>query len=311
MKILDLHCDTLSKLAEHKGSELKKNDFSVDIVKLKKSNYLTQFFALFIDKNKHPDVHGWALELIEIFNNEMIKNSDAVKQAFSYSDIMENEKKGLISCILTIEEGAALKGNLENLKSFYGQGIRIITLTWNYPNEIGYPNFLWKYCDRGLTDFGLQLIDAMNEMGVIIDVSHLSDKGFYDVAARSRSPFIASHSNARTITNNPRNLTDDMIKLLANKGGVTGLNFFSGFLGKSNTAKVEDMVKHIKHIYKVGGIDVLAIGSDFDGILSPVEFKDCSKMEVLYNSLIKGGFSENEVDKILYKNALRVIKEVV
>ncbi|WP_139905274.1 dipeptidase [Clostridium thermarum] len=311
MKIIDLHCDTLDKLAEVEGSELKENIFSVDINKLKKSNYLAQFFALFVDRNDHPDIQAWALELVRIFKKEMLKNSDSVKQAFSYSDILENENKGLISSVLTIEEGAVIQGDLENLKGFYELGVRLITLTWNYPNEIGYPNYLWKYSNEGLTDFGLQLIDAMNEMGIIIDVSHLSDRGFYDVAARSRAPFIASHSNARSITNNPRNLTDDMIKILADRGGLTGLNFFSGFLGEYNIATVEDMVKHVKHIYKIGGIDVLALGSDFDGISTPVEFEDCSKMDVLYNSLIKNGFSEDEADKIFYKNALRVIKEVM
>jgi membrane dipeptidase len=311
MKVIDLHCDTLSKLTEQKGSTLKKNSFSVDIDKLKQSNYIAQFFALFVDRSEHSNPQQWALELIDTFNKEVSKNKNSIGQAFNYSDIIENEKKGLISCILTIEEGAVLRGNLESLKSFYDIGVRLITLTWNYPNEIGYPNYLWQYSDRGLTSFGIQLIDAMNEMGMIIDVSHLSDRGFYEVAYRSKSPFIASHSNARVLTNHPRNLTDDMIRIIANKGGVTGLNFFSGFLGTSNIARVGDMVSHIKHIYNVGGIDVLALGSDFDGISTPVEFEDCSKMNILYSGLIKNGFSEDEVDKIFYKNAMRIIRDIM
>ena len=311
MKVIDLHCDTLSKLAEQKGSELKKNNFSIDLDKLKKGSYVAQLFALFVDRSEQSDPYQWALELINTYKREEEKNRNVIKQAFCYEDIIRNEEKGLISCILTIEEGAVLKGNLENLKSFYDLGVRLITLTWNYPNEIGYPNFMWKYSDRGLTNFGVELIDVMNEMGIIIDVSHLSDRGFYEVAYRSKYPFIASHSNARALTNNPRNLTDDMIKILANKGGVTGINFFSGFLGTSNIARVDDMVKHIRHIRNIGGIDVIALGSDFDGISTPVEFGDCSKIEVLFNSLVKNGFSEDEVDKISSKNALRLIKDAI
>ena len=311
MKVIDLHCDTLSKLAEQRDSELNKNRFSVDLDKLIKGNYIAQFFALFVDRSEQSDPKKYAIELIDIFKREEEKNREVIKQAFSYKDIIENEEKGLISCILTIEEGAVLKGNLENLKSFYNMGVRLITLTWNYPNEIGYPNYMWKYSDRGLTNFGVELIDVMNEMGIIIDVSHLSDRGFYEVAYRSKYPFIASHSNARALTNNPRNLTDDMIKILANRGGVTGINFFSGFLGTSSIARVDDMVKHIKHIHNVGGIDVIALGSDFDGISTPVEFGDCSKIEILYNGLVKNGFSEDQADKIFYKNPLRIIRDVI
>lgn len=311
MKIFDLHCDTLTKLTEVEGSELKRNNFSIDLNKMKKSNYIAQFFALFVDRDEHPDTQSWALELTNTFEREIRINRDTIKQAFSYSDVIENQKKGIISGFLSIEEGAALSGSLESLKDFYDIGVRLITLTWNYPNEIGYPNYMWEYSDRGLTSFGTELIDAMNDMGVIIDVSHLSDRGFYDVANRSKSPFIASHSNARTITKHPRNLTDDMIRIIANKGGVAGLNFFSGFLGASTVASVEDMVRHVRHIHNVGGIEVLALGSDFDGISTPVEFEDCSRMDVLYGSLLKSGFNENEVDKIFYLNALRVMRDTL
>lgn len=310
MKVLDLHCDTLTKVGHNFETNLRKNKFSIDFERLKKSHYLAQFFALFIDKQEH-EPYEWAMYLANIFKEEISKNSDLVKQAYSYKDILENEQDGLVSCLLTIEEGAALRGSFENLKDFYEMGVRIITLTWNYANDIGYPNCIPKYQNKGLTTFGYELVEAMNELGIIVDVSHLSDKGFYDVVERCKVPFIASHSNSRTITNNSRNLTDDMIRLISEHGGIIGINFFASFLGSSPISKVNDMIKHIQHIYKVGGIDVLALGSDFDGITCEVELGDCSGMEILYNGLLKTGFKEDSIDKIFYSNGLRVIKEVL
>ncbi|NLM34070.1 MAG: membrane dipeptidase [Clostridiales bacterium] len=311
MKIIDLHCDTLTKLAEDSSSQLRKNQFSIDIEKLQKSNYLAQFFAAFVDKDNHRDPFAWALKLIEVFKNEEAKNKDKIKQAYSYEDLVANEKEGKISCFLSIEEGAALKGSLDNLLLFYQQGVRLITLTWNYPNEIGYPNAEERYRNKGLTAFGFQLIEAMNDLGIIIDVSHLSDKGFWDVASQSKSPFLASHSNARAIRNHSRNLSDEMIRTIAEKGGLVGINFYSNFLGDKNIGTIQDIITHIRHMKKVGGIDILALGSDFDGISTPVEFEDCSHMDQLYYGLLKSGFSEDEVDKIFYSNALSFIKEIL
>lgn len=310
MKILDLHCDTLSKMGESKGTNLRNNKFSVDFERLKSSGYMAQFFAIFMDSRSH-DPYEWALNLADIFKNEISKNTDLVRQAYNYEDILSNDKESHVSCILTLEEGAALRGNIDNLKKFYEIGVRLITLTWNYPNQIGYPNCIARYRMKGLTEFGFELIDEMNRLGMVVDVSHLSDKGFFDVAERSKAPFIASHSNARAVTNNPRNLTDEMIKKIAQIGGVIGINFFASFLGSGNVSRVDDMLKHIRHIYNVGGSEVLALGSDFDGISSEVEFGDCSGMDVLYESLKKGGFSEAQADGMFYGNVLRVLKEVL
>jgi len=153
----------------------------------------------------------------------------------------------------------------------------------------------------------------MNELGMIIDVSHISDGGFYDIAEISRKPIIATHSNARAVTNHSRNLTDDMIKVIANCCGVTGINFYHTFLSEDQgvDSKLEYMVNHIKHIHNVGGIDVIAIGSDFDGIESNLDIKDASEMGKLYDPLKKEGFSEDQIEKIYNKNVLRVIKDVL
>ena len=185
----------------------------------------------------------------------------------------------------------------------------MLTLTWNYENSIGYPNVNFKYKDKGLKEKGIEIVNEMERVGIIPDCSHLSDGGFYDLSKICKKPFIATHSNARAIKNHPRNLTDDMIKILSNKGGVMGLNFCSDFVAEDDITKVSKIAKHAKHIKNVGGIDVVSIGSDFDGIENEVEIKDTSEMDKLYYGLKKEGFSDDDIEKVFYKNIIRVLKE--
>lgn len=309
MNLIDFHCDTILKIYEN-NSNLKNNEFSIDIEKLKKANSLAQFFALFIDFKSTKDPLQKCLNMLDKFYAEVDKNKDSIAGARNYDDLMLNKSQGKISAFLTIEEGGVLKGSLSNLRNFHRLGVKLITLTWNFPNEIGYPNIDYKYQRKGLTPFGIELVEEMNKLNMIVDVSHLSDGGFYDVAKYSKAPFIASHSNAREITKNPRNLTNDMIKILAEKGGIVGLNFFGKFLGGGEFSKVDDMITHVKHIVNVGGIGVLSLGSDFDGIDSTLEIEDMSEIYKLADSLKKDGFSQDDIEKIFHKNALRFLKEI-
>jgi len=182
---------------------------------------------------------------------------------------------------------------------------------------LGYPNFEWTHQDKGLKQKGFEAVELMNELGMLVDVSHLSDAGFDDVLKHSKQPFVASHSNARAMTNHPRNLSDEMLKQLADAGGLTGINFFNNFLVKGvlkeklEVAKIEDMVRHIKHIRNVAGVEVIGLGSDFDGIPNEVEIADASQMGKLSEALLKQGFSYDEVEKMFWKNGIRVIKEVL
>lgn len=165
------------------------------------------------------------------------------------------------------------------------------------------------YKEKGLTPLGIEMVGEMERLGIIPDASHLSDGGFYDLLRICTKPFIVTHSNSRELTNHPRNLTDEMIKRLSNKGGVMGINFCADFIGKNKVTSIEDMVKHIKHIKNVGGIDVISLGSDFDGIKNEVEIEDASKMGDLYHHLSKAGFTDDDVEKIYYKNSLRIFME--
>lgn len=312
MKLIDLHCDTIDKLMEDQNANLYRNDFSIDIQKLKKSNSIAQVFAVYFDLDLYRgNPYNRFENMASKFYEQLDLNKNDIALAKNYQDILNNQKQNKLSAILSIEEGAALNGDIKNLYKAHEAGVRLITLTWNYENEIGYPHNKVGFENECLKPFGLEVIERMNELGMIIDVSHLNDGGFYDVSRNSKKPFIASHSNARNVTGASRNLTDDMIKVLGNKGGVTGINFCKFFLGESDISKVDDIVKHIKHIVNVGGIDVVAMGSDFDGIPDDLEMKDISQMYMLQNALLKSGFNEDEIEKMMYKNALRVIKDVL
>ena len=313
MKLIDLHCDTIDRLMiDRENSSLYQNEFCVDIEKLKKGNSLAQTFALFLDLDERSNPYEYCNLMADKFYEEINKNKDFIELATNYEEILAADKNNKIAALLSIEEGAVLEGKIENLNHFYDRGVRMMTLTWNHPNEIGYPNKGDKNEFKGLTPFGKEVVEKMNELGMLVDVSHLSDAGFYDVASISKKPFLATHSNARYITNHKRNLTDDMIKVLANKGGITGINFCDAFIGnKSPYSNIEDMLKHIKHIRNIGGIDVLAMGTDFDGIDSKVEIEDISQMNKLVDILEREKFTYDEIEKIFYKNALRVIKDVL
>jgi membrane dipeptidase len=316
MNFIDFHCDTASAMLE-KNEPLLTNSLKIDVERLQEGNALAQFFALYIDKEHHSSTYNYCLEMLENFHEELAINSDKIVLCQNYKELILAQKYGKIGAFLTIEEGDAIEGDLEKLEFFKNRGISLITLTWNYENDLGYSNYEWRDQEKGLKPKGFEVVEAMNYLGMLIDVSHLSDRGFKDVLEQSRKPFIASHSNSRSMTNHPRNLTDTMLKKLADAGGLTGINFFNNFLidgelkEKLEVSKITDMVRHIKHIKRVAGIEVIGLGSDFDGIPNPVEIADASEMSKLSDALLKDGFSYDEVEKIFYKNGLRIIKDVL
>ena len=315
--LLDFHCDTASEILD--GRSLFENNGMISIAKMREGGVLCQFFAMFIRMSEYGSIDAAYAQLQKIHGNfmgELEKHSDHIALARNAAEISANRKEGKISAVLTVEEGAILGGKLERLDELYKTGVRLITLTWNFENSLGFPNSLEPDAmNRPLKPFGLDVVKRMQELGMIIDVSHLSDGGFWDVAKlateRGKKPFVASHSNARSLCDHPRNLTDEMIKALADSGGVTGINLVPRFLSGEKKGTVEQMIRHIKHIHKIAGIDVLALGSDFDGFSGVNEISDCSKFGLLTDALSKAGYSEDEIEKICWKNAMRVIEEVL
>ena len=215
---------------------------------------------------------------------------------------------------MTIEEGGVLNGRMERLTSLYQEGVRLMTLMWNYENCLGHPNS-WDsgMMEKGLTPFGIETVTRMGELGMIADVSHASDGTFWDILKYAKGPVVASHSNCRNLCNHPRNLTDEMIRALAEQGGVAGLNFFGPFLGTTKESKIEEMTAHILHMIQVGGSEFPAIGTDFDGIdgLERLDIPNASAMELLWEALKKKGLSQGQLDKIWGENVERVLREVL
>lgn len=308
MNSIDLHCDTASRLL-YENLKLKESICKVDIKKLKESKALAQVFAHFIELNIVDNPYLEFKKMNDVLMKELKENYNDIEIATNLKELEEVNNKGKIGAFLSIEEGEVLEGKIERVKEVHDMGIRFITLTWNFPNSIGYPNAGYKYKDYGLTDKGKEIVNEMEKFKIIPDCSHLSDGGFYDLIEICKKPFIATHSNAREITNHSRNLTDDMIVKLANKGGVMGLNFCAPFLGNERIPTIESMIAHIKHIKNIGGIDVLALGTDFDGIENEVEIRNIGEIEKLRDALIKEKFISSEIDKIFFKNVKRVVKE--
>lgn len=328
MKIIDMHCDTIMALMDT-DNNLYQSDNMIDLVKLQKGDYLLQCFAMFVPylSKDNPDYSPFEYcnKMIDRYYNEIEKYSDIIRPVFNYKDIENNIKNNKISSLLTIEEGGVCLGNIEFLRNFYRLGVRMITLTWNYKNEIASPNIDYTSLDRsknekpkfepnlvdGLTDFGKEVVKEMNRLGIVIDCSHLGDKGFYDVISLSTKPIVCSHSCSRSVCNHVRNMTDDMLFKLKENNGVVGINYCHAFIKEDDTlATVQDIVKHINYIKDLIGIDYIGLGSDFDGISNKnIELKDASMMNLLIDELKNQGYSNEDIDKICYKNVLRVFKE--
>lgn len=288
---------------------LHRNSGQVDFMKLCAGGVEAQFFACYFDKMKVLSPYQTAKNMIVFAKRELTKAESDASLATMDSDIERAKAQGKIAAFLTIEEGSALEGRVERLREFYDDGVRLLTLTWNYPNELGYPNIGYRDAEKGLTQAGREAVCEMERLGMIVDVSHLSDRGFYDVADMMKRPFIASHSNARAVTDHPRNLTDDMIRRIAQAGGVIGLNFANLFLGTSPISRITDMVRHAQYIYRVGGAEVLALGTDFDGIDPQVEIGDVSQLPRLWDALLRAGFSAKEIERMQSGNVRRVLRD--
>jgi len=309
--IIDMHCDTLTALIDQ-GADMTDGGHHLSLDKMEAGQYMMQCMAVFLRLDK-GDVYRRCVGYIDGFDRMMARHHDRIGQVRSAADLQALRAQGRLGAMLTIEEGGALEGRLDNLRYFYDRGVRMMTLTWNFENEIGYPNNMHQPpftvdTVHGLKPFGLQVVRKMNELGMIVDVSHLDDAGFYDVIATSSKPVVASHSDSRAICDVPRNMTDDMIKRLAANGGVMGLNYCADFVNADGSKSViPGLAAHARHIAEVGGIDVLALGSDFDGIGDLDDLTGGDRVPALMQALTQAGFTAADLRKICHDNFLRVL----
>lgn len=318
MNLIDMHCDTLSLLSgKKKGQDLEHTDCSISLPGMKKAGTLAQFFACFTYLEDFKETDGYegcyrqALDMISVLEEQLSLFPDALALARSCDEIRKNASEGKISAVLTIEEGGILNRKADRLHILYEKGVRLMTLMWNYENCLGYPNSRdAELMKKGLKDFGIEVVERMGGLGMIADVSHASDGSFYDILKYAKGPVVASHSNCRALCSHPRNLSDDMIHALAEKGGIAGLNFYGSFLGTKEDSKIEEMTAHILHMIRVGGREFPAVGTDFDGIdgMDHMDIPKADGMEKLWEALKKKGLSEEQLELIWSGNALRVLR---
>ncbi len=283
--VFDAHCDTLCAVLD-RGKSIKKNDCHIDLTRMNEYEKYTQVFACFIAPEYRHCAAQRCFDLIDVF------------------------KYSKINGILSIEGGECIE-SAEILREFYEEGVRIAALTWNNTNRLA-AGADEKDVKKGLTHFGKKIVREMNKLGMIVDVSHLNDKSFYEVWEMSEKPIIATHSDSRAVCPHRRNLTDDMFLKICKSGGVCGINFYPPFLNESGRADIDDIIKHIEHFVSLGGEDGVGIGADFDGVdCLPEGICGCEDTYKVFDRLLQLNYSEEAVEKISHKNFERVMTGVI
>ncbi len=315
--VFDAHCDTILGL-ERTGRTWgeRSEQGHADLPRLREGGVTAQVLALFVENTHLPDrAVEQALLLLDRFYREVESNRPAVELATSAADIRRAKEEGRIAAILGIEGGAAL-GNrpLAALRIFYRLGVRLLTLTWSRRNLLG--DGTGVEGARGLTDLGREVVREMNRLGMVVDVAHLAPPGVEDALRVSQAPVVASHANAYALCEHPRNLTDEQIRAIAQGGGVIGATFVPSFIAPKG-ASLERLLDHIEHLLRVAGEEHVGLGSDFDGFgfgdpgRQFHDIPDVSHLPRLTEGMLRRGWSERVVEKVLGLNFLRLFEEVV
>jgi len=363
--IIDTHADTPQRFLDE-GFDIGSTDPSdhghVSLDKAKAGNLGAEFFSIWVEPETNQGHYArHTLDLIDSVYEQAERHRDRMMMAFSTDDIERAHIQNKLAALMGIEGGHSIENDVHVLRDFYRLGVRYMTLSWSNTNEwadssgdVNNPKI--EHHD-GLTEGGKQIVLEMNRLGMLVDISHVADKTFYDTIAVTKAPVIASHSSARALTDHPRNMTDDMLRALARNGGVVMINYHVAFLSeefrvasekKSGTVDVamaamskkcggneacttmeseridheamakgelpmvtwEKIVEHIDHAVKVAGADHVGLGSDFDGATMPFGMEDASKLPKITDALLKKGYSEADIEKILGGNILRVMEEV-
>ncbi len=303
MRIFDLHCDTLYKLATEK-KDIYKNYFHVDILRAKNYTPYVACFAIWIpDELRGEEAFAFFNQCTEYINAQASLYKNDFKLCKNLEDLKISENKCDLKprIILTVEGGRALAGKIENVEYLSKLGVKILTLTWNGKCEIG--DGAEIIGSKGLTAFGKDVVRKMENCGMIVDVSHASEKLFYDVAQIANKPFIATHSNSANICSHRRNLTDEQFKIIREHGGLVGITFCKDFLTERGSAEFDDIRRHTEHFLELGGENTLAIGSDFDGATMPEKLCGVQNLEDLHEYFLIKKYSEELIDKMFFKNA--------
>ncbi len=347
MKFFDLHCDTIQKIVEEGANFTDEEGLHLNLSGVISSNTIAQVFACFIfgakNPNKEFEICNSFIDAIEDLVATYKDRLIITRSAKDLQNAVTSENKTAV--IIAIEGATPLNGDVNLIEFFYNRGVRLLTIAWD-DNEFCGTVFGQQ---GGLTPLGEKLIRNCNDLGIIVDISHASDQAFYDVASITKIPFVASHSNARKVCSNNRNLTDDMIRVIGERGGIIGLTYGSGFISpeyykhekkcrdkiltglRDNSitfkdahkisddllsdlqdASISELVMHAKHIIDIGGEDCLGLGSDFDGVTSiPKEMSGAGSLPVLVQEMESQGINASVIDKITYENSYRYFLEML
>lgn len=313
MLIIDAHCDTASVLLDNKEDFFENNKSHVTLKKLMSNDKdeRLQFFAAFAD----PDIYrgnelSRVLSIIDYVYEAEKRYGDKLKICFNAHEVEETVNSHKIAALLSVEGGEALCGQLSILRQLYRLGVRSMLLTWNYRNLLA--DGATEKNGKGISEFGRQVVCEMNRLGMLVDVSHLCEAGFYDVLEASDAPVIASHSNSRAVCDNVRNLDDRQLEALKRNGGVIGINLYPYFINNTEKATIDEAVKHIEHICSLTGEDHIGLGADFDGIDCTTEaLEGPHKIYNLFERLLQLNYSESFIEKFAGLNFMRIIKHVL
>src|SRR5216683_2436943 len=358
--VLDTHDDTTQRFFSKTFDLAKRNpDGHVDIPRMREGGMNAIFFSIWIDgRTMGPEAVQEALDQIDAVHENVRKHSKDLVFARTAEEVRRAHAEGRIAALMGVEGGHMIGNDIRVLRMFGQLGVRYMTLSHFYNDEWA-DSSTDKPAHNGLTEFGKEIVREMNRQGILVDISHVSDKTFYDALEVSKAPLMASHSSCRALCNHPRDMSDEMIKALAAKGGVIQINYERSFIDQGykdafdkyaggvvapkyeeeirkkcgddldcssrETQKVmtaliaegklphvswEKIIDHIDHVAKLAGPDHVGLGSDFDGADMPDGLEDCSKLPKITEALLRKGYSENDIRKILGGNTLRVMEQV-
>ncbi len=313
--IIDGHTDYLLSLSMTGRSFLEETDTGhVDLPRARKGNIGAMISAIFL-RNEHLPTNALieTLRGVDLLKRTIAASNGQMELIRTHDQLVDCLNRGVFGAIMHYEGAEAIDPEFVILRLSYELGLRSLGIVWSRPTifaeGVGPEN-----TGKGLTGLGRELVKTCNDMGILIDVSHLNEPGFWDVIETSSKPFVASHSNARAVCDHERNLTDRQIKALAEKGGLMGINYAVGFLvegaRKGSDVPLSVLVDHIDHIVNLVGVDHVALGSDYDGAGVPDSLKDAAHDWAIVEELDRRGYDENAIAKICRDNWLRVLKEV-
>lgn len=303
----DAHCDTILR-CWHTGEGMRRNGGDLDLERGRGFERYCQFFAIFTQDDMAPGKNAWEVyeEQYALFRRQMEEHRDIVTHCRSGAEAAQAHREGKIAAFLSVEGAHSLDCDIDKLRLAYDRGVRAVNITWNNPNLLSGTN--WEERERGLSREGREFVKEMQRLGMLVDVSHISDPGFWDIMEIAERPIMASHSNARALCPHPRNLTDEQFTAIIKNRGVVGLNLCREFVGGEENADM--LVRHLDHFLALGGEKTVALGGDLDGCTTLDGIGDIAGWRVLYDELLRRNYPQSLIDDLFFNNLMRVVNQL-